>query len=130
MLPCVDAAAGAFPAPLKLPPCQARNTSHLVSTLAQNRWPHSFRTGGHVQTEHPATLDQNTHAIKPVMIAVVIQALWGLLRKAVKTRRLLLLALITTVVAAFGGHDCSIGVSARPGWCSEGAWWDWQRLTW
>lgn len=48
------------------------------------------------------------YAIKPVMIAVVVQALWGLLRKAVKTRRLMLLAFIATLAAAGGGHEVGI----------------------
>ena len=43
--------------------------------------------------------------IKPVMLAIVVHALWGLAPKAVSTWRLRLLAALAVVVVVAGGHE-------------------------
>jgi chromate transporter len=45
------------------------------------------------------------YGIKPVIIAVVVQALWGLGRSAVKSRLLALVALASLTAAAAGAHE-------------------------
>jgi chromate transporter len=61
------------------------------------------------------------YGVKPVVIAVIVQALWGLGRTALKTRALLLLGAVATLAAALGVHELAIlalagalmGVGAR-----------------
>jgi chromate transporter len=48
------------------------------------------------------------YGVKPVGIAVVLQALWGLAHSALKTRRLILLAAVTTVCAFAGINELII----------------------
>ena len=45
------------------------------------------------------------YGVKPVVLAVVVHALWGLLTKAVASTRLRLLAAVATVAAAFGVNE-------------------------
>src|SRR6187200_118272 len=54
------------------------------------------------------------YGIKPVIIAVVVQALWGLGRSAVKTRRLAIVALLATGLGFFGVNELLVlfGVGA------------------
>lgn len=48
------------------------------------------------------------YGVKPVVIAVVVQALWGLGRTALKTRGLAALGLAVVIAAATGGHELVI----------------------
>ena len=48
------------------------------------------------------------YGVKPVVIAIVAQALWGLGRSAVKTRSLAVLAAAAVVAAAAGVHELAI----------------------
>jgi chromate transporter len=48
------------------------------------------------------------YGIKPVVIAVIVQALWGLGRTALKTRGLVALGAVATVAAAAGVHELAI----------------------
>jgi chromate transporter len=48
------------------------------------------------------------YGIKPVVIAVILQALWGLSRSAVKTRWLALLGIVSVAAAAFGVNELAV----------------------
>ncbi len=48
------------------------------------------------------------YGVKPVIIAVVVQALWGLARAAVKTKALAVLALLAVAANAGGGNELVI----------------------
>lgn len=48
------------------------------------------------------------YGVKPVVIAVIVQALWGLGRTALKTRALVMLGAVATVAAALGVHELVI----------------------
>lgn len=48
------------------------------------------------------------YGVKPVILAVVVQALWGLAPKAARTLKLRLLGGFAVVLAAFGGHELAI----------------------
>jgi chromate transporter len=48
------------------------------------------------------------YGVKPVVIAVIVQALWGLGRTALKTRGLLALGVVATAAAAGGVHELAI----------------------
>jgi chromate transporter len=48
------------------------------------------------------------YGVKPVVIAVILQALWGLGRTALKTRGLVVVGLLATVAAAAGVHELAI----------------------
>ena len=48
------------------------------------------------------------YGIKPVVIAVVVQALWGLGRSALKTRTLMVLGAVAVLAAAVGVHELII----------------------
>jgi chromate transport protein ChrA len=48
------------------------------------------------------------YGVKPVILAVVVQALWGLAPKAARTPWLRGLGLAAAVLAAFGGHELAI----------------------
>ncbi|MFL5577438.1 MAG: chromate efflux transporter [Gemmatimonadaceae bacterium] len=52
------------------------------------------------------------HGVKPVVIAVVLQALWGLARTALKTRGLAVLGALALVAAALGAHELVILAAA------------------
>ena len=48
------------------------------------------------------------YGVKPVVIAVIVQALWGLGRTALKTRGLVVLGAVATAAAAAGVHELAI----------------------
>jgi chromate transporter len=48
------------------------------------------------------------YGVKPVIIAVVLQALWGLGRSALKTKPLAVLALAAAAASFFGGNELAI----------------------
>ncbi|MFL5495409.1 MAG: chromate efflux transporter [Gemmatimonadales bacterium] len=48
------------------------------------------------------------YGVKPVVIAVILQALWGLGRTALKTRGLVVVGLLATAAAAAGVHELLI----------------------
>jgi chromate transporter len=48
------------------------------------------------------------YGVKPVVIAVIVQALWGLGRTALKTRGLVALGVVATAAAAGGVHELAI----------------------
>jgi len=48
------------------------------------------------------------YGVKPVVIAVIVQALWGLGRTALKTRGLVVLGAVATAAAATGVHELAI----------------------
>jgi chromate transporter len=48
------------------------------------------------------------YGVKPVVIAVIVQALWGLGRTALKTRALVVLGAVATAAAAAGVHELAI----------------------
>jgi chromate transporter len=48
------------------------------------------------------------YGVKPVVIAVILQALWGLGRTALKTRGLVVVGLLATAAAAAGVHELAI----------------------
>ena len=48
------------------------------------------------------------YGVKPVVIAVILQALWGLGRTALKTRGLAVVGLLATAAAAAGVHELAI----------------------
>ena len=48
------------------------------------------------------------HGVKPVIIAIVLQALWGLGRTAARTRPLAALGLLSLAAAAAGGHELAV----------------------
>ena len=48
------------------------------------------------------------YGVKPVVIAVVLQALWGLSRTALKTRTLVVLGLAAVIASAFGVNELVI----------------------
>lgn len=56
--------------------------------------------------------------IKPVVLAIVAQAIWRLSRTAVKTPRLATIALLATVATALGAHELLVlllaGIAAAP----------------
>ena len=53
--------------------------------------------------------------IKPVIIAVVVQAVWALGRTALKSRWLAAIALLATAAAALGVHELLVIFGSRPG---------------
>ena len=63
------------------------------------------------------------YGVKPVVIAVVVQALWGLGRTAIKDLRLAAVGLLSTVALAAGTHELAVlagagvlaAVARRPG---------------
>src|SRR6185503_14659467 len=55
----------------------------------------------------PAATDV-LYGVKPVVIAVVLQALWGLGRTARKTRGLVVLAIVAVIAAAIGVNELVI----------------------
>jgi chromate transporter len=70
------------------------------------------------------------YGVKPIVIAVVLQALWGLGRAAVKTRGLAVLAVLAVAAVAAGVHELVVlagagivmAVARRPGgWRIPGA---------
>ncbi len=66
------------------------------------------------------------YGVKPVIIAVVVQALWGLARGAVKNRFLAAIGLIATVAALSGGNVLIVllaagAIAAARVWLSEKA---------
>jgi chromate transporter len=66
------------------------------------------------------------YGVKPVIIAVVLQALWGLARGAVKDGFLAAIALIATVAALVGGNVLAILIAAglvalAKAWLLEGS---------
>ena len=79
---------------------------------------------------HLPRTDAILHGIKPVIIAVVLQALWGLGRTAVKSRPLGVLAMLAALAAFLGVNELlvllvgglvMIGVRAGTGWQTGGA---------
>jgi chromate transporter len=48
------------------------------------------------------------YGVKPVVIAVIVQALWALGRTALKSRGLVVLATVATLAAALGVHELAI----------------------
>ena len=58
----------------------------------------------YVRFGHLPAISALLYGVKPVVIAVILQALWGLSRTAVKTRLLAVLGLMATLFAAFGLH--------------------------
>jgi chromate transporter len=52
------------------------------------------------------------HGLKPVIVAVVAQALWGLGRTALKTRRLGAIAVLAAAASALGGDAIAVIVGA------------------
>lgn len=64
------------------------------------------------------------YAAKPVVVAVVLQAIWGLARPAVKTRFLAVMGIAALVLALFGVDEllllfCAGAVSGAVRWTSE-----------
>ena len=55
------------------------------------------------------------YGVKPIVIAVVLQALWGLSRAAVKSKFLALLGFISVVLGAFGLHPLLLLLLAGSG---------------
>jgi chromate transporter len=66
----------------------------MVSTFA---W-------AYVHFGHLPAISALLYGVKPVVIAVILQALWGLSRSAVKTKLLGVVALASTALAYFGLH--------------------------
>ncbi len=66
------------------------------------------------------------YGVKPVIIAVVFQALWGLLRSALKTRTLVGVALLTALLSLLGVSEVAalfgagVLVGGLKGWREEG----------
>ena len=58
----------------------------------------------YVHFGHLPAISALLYGVKPVVIAVILQALWGLCRTAVKTRLLAIIALASAVLAYFGLH--------------------------
>jgi chromate transporter len=58
----------------------------------------------YVQFGHLPAISALLYGVKPVVIAVILQALWGLSRTAVKTKLLAAIGLIATVLAYVGLH--------------------------
>jgi chromate transporter len=58
----------------------------------------------YVHFGHLPAISALLYGVKPVVIAVVLQALWGLSRSAVKTKLLGVVALASTALAYFGLH--------------------------
>jgi chromate transporter len=58
----------------------------------------------YVHFGHLPAISALLYGVKPVVIAVILQALWGLGRTAVKTKLLGIIALASAVVAYFGLH--------------------------
>jgi len=58
----------------------------------------------YVHFGHLPTISALLYGVKPVVIAVILQALWGLSRTAVKTKLLAAVGLIATVLAYVGLH--------------------------
>jgi chromate transporter len=55
------------------------------------------------------------HGVKPVMIAVVAQALWGLGRVVARTRTVAAAALLSLLAAALGAHELLVLLAAGAG---------------
>ena len=65
--------------------------------------------------------DALLYGVKPVIIAVVLQALWGLTRSAVKTRLLAVLGVAAAVASYFGVNEIALlaiagALAAAPQW--------------
>ncbi|MGD0966058.1 MAG: chromate efflux transporter [Candidatus Acidiferrales bacterium] len=58
----------------------------------------------YVHFGHLPAISALLYGVKPVVIAVILQALWGLSRSAVKTKLLGVVALASTALAYFGLH--------------------------
>lgn len=69
------------------------------------------------------------YGVKPVIVAVILQAVWALTPKAAKTPFLRVLGVVVVIAVAFGVHEIAAlfaagalaVLAARPGWGSRGS---------